>query len=481
MRAIPPLLAGIFLAAAARAQTLTTLFTNGPAANRINIVVLSEGYQSAQLPQFITDARNTVSNLLTAAPYSEYSNYFNAYAISVASTNSGSNHSPYGGANTNNSYFNSSYNSFGISQLITIPPNDRDATYANGKGKVINLLTNLMPQYDIPLLLVNDQTYGGSGNLPDSPDPVVTVSLNATYAQPLVVHEAGHLIGGLADEYTNAAPSNPPIAERPNATTNTSPATTKWNAWFNFPGALSNSLPFPDDQSWDGYVASYQGAQYHGSGWYRPTFKECVMENVGWPLSSGTPGIFYCPVCSEAVVEGFYISNRVNSADSFSPASATVTLTTTQAVAFSVTPLQPRTHSLAVQWFTNGVAATGATNSAYNFPTARFTNGSHTVRATLRDNTAFVRNDPNNYLSNAVTWNVTVGFSSLKLLAPARPSGTQFSCIVTGLALNGFVMQTSTNFTNWSALSTNALTNGVFNFTNNPAAAPSRYYRAVAN
>ena len=86
--------------------TLTTLFTNGPTANRINLVVLSEGYTTGQLGQFLIDAGNAVSNLLAAPPYFEYSNYFNAFAISVASAQSGSDHyTP--STSLVNTYFNS--------------------------------------------------------------------------------------------------------------------------------------------------------------------------------------------------------------------------------------------------------------------------------------------------------------------------------------------------------------------------------------
>src|SRR5262245_47896376 len=122
--------------------TLTTLFINGPVSNRINIVLLSEGYTTNQLPQFTNDAAAIVANLLASPPYDEYSNYFNAFAISVASVQSGSDH-PLSG-DFKNTYFNSAYQSYGQPQLITIPPNNFDSNYANGKGKVKTLLTNLM-------------------------------------------------------------------------------------------------------------------------------------------------------------------------------------------------------------------------------------------------------------------------------------------------------------------------------------------------
>ena len=70
--------------------SMQTILTNGPVSNRLNIAVLSEGYTATQLAQFLVDATNAVTALLSHQPYQEYSNYFNAYAIKVASNRSGS-------------------------------------------------------------------------------------------------------------------------------------------------------------------------------------------------------------------------------------------------------------------------------------------------------------------------------------------------------------------------------------------------------
>src|SRR5215831_10964062 len=161
----------------------STIFTNGPASNRINLVVLSEGYQTNQLGKFLVDATNAVNNLLSALPYSEYSSYFNAFAISVPSTDSGSDHPSQGVLK--NTYFNSSYESYGIPELLTIPPNNFDTNYSDGQGKVIDLLTNLAPEYDLALLVVNDLEYGGSGGA------VLISSLHVDSAE-IVRHESGH-------------------------------------------------------------------------------------------------------------------------------------------------------------------------------------------------------------------------------------------------------------------------------------------------
>ena len=66
-------------------SAMQTILTNGPVSNRLNIVLLSEGYTTNQLPQFLVDATNAVNALLSHLPYSEYRGYCNAFAISVAS------------------------------------------------------------------------------------------------------------------------------------------------------------------------------------------------------------------------------------------------------------------------------------------------------------------------------------------------------------------------------------------------------------
>ena len=58
------------LAAALRAQVLVPLEVNGPVTNRVNMVVLAEGYTAAQQGQFLRDATNLMANFIAAEPYS---------------------------------------------------------------------------------------------------------------------------------------------------------------------------------------------------------------------------------------------------------------------------------------------------------------------------------------------------------------------------------------------------------------------------
>jgi hypothetical protein len=433
----------------------STIITNGPAANRINLVVLSEGYQTNQLGKFLIDATNEVNNLLSTPPYQEYRSYFNAFAISIASVDSGSDH-PSAGV-FKNTYFNSSYDTFGLSELLTIPPNDRDANYNNGEGKVINLLTNLVPEYDLVMLLVNDLQYGGSGG------SILISSLHVDSAE-IVRHESGHAFAGLADEYGDPFPGSVPV-EKPNATAQTNRTLVKWNAWI----LPTTPLPTPEDPTNAQVVGLFEGAEYQFTGWYRPRL-DCKMRTLGVP---------FCEICSEAFVKSFY--SDIRPIDTFSPVSTNLNVTGAQPISFSITPLQPTTHDLYIQWYTNNVASNGETNTNFQLPANSLGTGTHTVRAVVYDPTALVRTDPANLLRATNTWSVTVNAAStlLSLIEPLWLTNNRFRLTVTGSAPQGFVIQASSNLINWVALSTNTLTGNRFDYTNfSQTNMVKRFYRA---
>jgi hypothetical protein len=438
----------------ASSQTLTPIYTTGPTSNRINIVVLSEGYQSSELGQFLQDATNVVNSMMASPPYQEYTNYFNAFAISVASAQSGSDHhtpTP----TLVDTYFNSTYDSFGIQRLITIPPNDWDGNYDDGLGKVYALLQSLMPEYDIAMLVVNDPQYGGSGG------SVFISSVNSSSPE-IVVHESGHAFGGLADEYSDAYPGWIPV-EYPNATSQTDPALIKWTSWI----LGTTPIPTPASPPYTSLVGLFQGAEYQINGWYRPQY-DCKMNHLGVP---------FCDICAEQLVKSIY--QTVHSIDSFIPASTNISVTSTQPISFSVAPLQPSTHNLSIQWQTNGIEASGATNASFTVLPQFLNNGANFVIAEVRDATELVRTDPSNVLSNSVTWQLNVSLSQLQLVDAKWGSDGSLAFGVTGLAPDGFVIQASTDFSNWVPVSTNDLVNGLFSYTNSGADAfPGRFYRA---
>jgi hypothetical protein len=436
--------------------SMQTILTNGPVSNRLNIVVLSEGYTSSQLAQFLVDATNAVNALLSHPPYQEYESYFNAFAIQVASNESGSDH-PASGV-FHDTYFNSTYDLVS-DYLITIPAGSA------GQGKVDALLQTFMPNCQLPILLVNDPTAGGSDGFYRT---AIASTAVLPYEMPplppyILTHETGHVLANLGDEYTTPYPGFPDT-EDPNTTQQTNRLLIKWKAW------ISTNTPIPTPNTvGDGVVGLFEGAHYHTTNWYRPELN-CAMGNLGVP---------FCSVCNEALVLAIY--QRVRPVDGFSPASTSLSLSTMQAVAFSLAVLQPATHNLSVQWFTNGVPPAGATNLSLTLLPQSLAHGTNWVSAVVKDNTSLVRNDPTNLLSQTVAWTVNVSLPELRLDSPLWLPGEGFVFRVAGYAPLGVVIQSSTNLLTWVPLSTNFLVGGQLWRTNSAASNPSRtFYRAVA-
>jgi hypothetical protein len=445
-----------FVPLCANAQpSLQTIHTNGPTANRLNVVVLSEGYTSAQMPQFLVDATNTVNTLLSHPPYADYSNYVNAFAIKVASNQPGSDH-PANGI-TNSTYFNSTYDPYG-NYYLTIPLDD------TGQGKVDALLREFMPRCHLSILLVNDYTLGGSDGFDlTAIASIGAVASEAAMGQPAILtHETGHVLANLGDEYTTEYPGFPDI-EEPNTTRETNRAAIKWNAW------ISTNIPVPTPNSYgDGIIGLFEGAHYHATGWFRPQLN-CAMSSFGVP---------FCAVCSEALVLAIY--RNVRPVDGFLPVSTNLSVSTPAALTFSAALLQPATHNLKIQWHTNGAPCIGATNPVFTISPQSLPNGSNWVSALVRDNTPLVRNDPTSLLSQTVTWALNVNLPQLRLDSPTRLAGGRFAFRVTGNAPQGFVILNSTNLLAWARVTTNSLVAGQFWYTNSHAGTTARsFYRAV--
>ena len=394
-----------------RAQTsIQTLRTNGPLSQRLNIVFLSEGYTTNQLAQFPTDATRVLTNLLATLPLREYSNYFNAFAISVPSNESGSDHPSR--SIVRDTYFNSTYDSSGIARLITI-----DST---GHSRVNSLLASYLPQYDLVALIVNDTEYGGSGGFP------LITSVNSSSPE-IATHELGHSFAALGDEYGDPYPGYADI-EEPNTTMQTNRALIKWTSWI----LPATPVPTPAVSSNSAVVGLFEGAHYHFTGWFRPKLT-CKMRALG---------VAFCEVCSETLVKSIY--GQIRPIETTSPGTSNIlVLTNAASVSLSVSNLVPSTHTLSVQWFTNNIAVAGATSSVFSVTGFALPAGTNLVRAEVTDTTSLVRNDPSQVLKDARTWRVASVFSAPRLSA-VRASGQIMISWTTNAS--GFVLESTSAF-----------------------------------
>lgn len=271
---------------------MTKIVDHGDPSQRWNLVILSEGYQAAQLDQFHNDAQNFVRTMYQTAPYDEMWCGINVYRIDVSSTDSGADDpAACGGSGaTKRTYFDATFCADGVIQrLLTV--ND---------GTVHNVVNSQMPQAHMALVIVNSTEYGGSGG------SVATFSL-AGGAEEIALHEMGHTAFGFADEYcyyqgcgidtdrNNYTGGEP---GQPNITTNTNRATIKWAGLI----AAATALPTmsnPDcTQCNNGAspvpaatVGAFEGAGYYHCGLYRGQYA-CRMRALNNP---------YCAVCQDVI------------------------------------------------------------------------------------------------------------------------------------------------------------------------------------
>src|ERR1041384_2533484 len=63
--------------------TLTPLQVTGPAAQRLNLVVLGDGYTASEQEKFHADVDRHMNVLWSIEPFRSYRSYFNVYRIGI--------------------------------------------------------------------------------------------------------------------------------------------------------------------------------------------------------------------------------------------------------------------------------------------------------------------------------------------------------------------------------------------------------------
>lgn len=146
--------------------------------------------------------------------------------------------------------------------------------------------------YDNIIILCNTKKYGGGGIY----NWYATVSDNKHFNY-VSVHELGHTIAGLADEYytsevtvqdfypKGSEPKEPNITSLVNFVS-------KWEAML----APNTPIPTPVTDENKDVLGVYEGAGYCAEGLYRPWIS-CTMKDIVYNK--------FCPVCQKALIEMF--------------------------------------------------------------------------------------------------------------------------------------------------------------------------------
>jgi IgA Peptidase M64 len=380
--------------------------------NRVDVLVMGDGYTSGEHAKFDTDAANLVSNFFSIAPYGTYRNFVNTATLFTASTQSGADHPP----------FNASCASTPFPSCCADPTAQTDtksgtfvttafdATFCSSNihrlmivdaAKVLAAAA-ASPDWDHIVVIVNDTTYGGSGG------SIATVSTNPS-ALSIAQHEYGHSFTELADEYQTPFPGFPACSDvtspacEPNVTDQQDRASIKWTDWI----AAATPVPTPATAQYNSAVGLFEGARFLSTGMFRSR-QNCLMRALGQP---------FCEICKQEYVFQLYRGGwgvpaggiDLIEPGSESPAPGFVSIPFPGSQTFSVGVLKPTGGSLAASWYIDGAPIQGASSNSYTFtPTAE---GVQRIEVRVRDTTNLVKDEAGAgvSLTGTRTWTAGVG------------------------------------------------------------------------
>ena len=216
------------------------ILVNGAPASKVDIAILGDGYRESEYGRFLSDARHAADFLFSVEPFTARMRDFNVYAVFTPSAETGAT-DPYAGTRKHTA-FGCAYGTGATERTLAA----RDHFALCDVASAVS--------YDFVLVLVNARRYGGSAYFGG---PAV-VSMRNAAARYLVLHEFGHVIGGLADEYYIPARDGPVFRGNvepwhPNVTI--SPGNAKWQA-LRSDGAASDPGTW-NKTAYDTYFADY--------------------------------------------------------------------------------------------------------------------------------------------------------------------------------------------------------------------------------
>ena len=221
-----------------------TVFENGEPAGKVDLLIVGDGYTMDEQDKFHGDVQRLVGILFETEPFRSRKGDFNVRALDIAAPESGISDPRRGVWRDSPLGFRS--NAFGIDRYALSYENEaiREAAAA--------------APYDALAVITNTKKHTGGG--------IYNLWANAPADSPtaryVFVHEFGHSLAGLEDEYYNAEvaylKSDGPAVEpwRPNVTALLDPAKLKWRDLVD----PDTPLPTPWNQAeYDRLSKSHQG------------------------------------------------------------------------------------------------------------------------------------------------------------------------------------------------------------------------------
>jgi hypothetical protein len=306
--------------AAAGVGPLLELQKSGDPADKLDLLILGDGYTVAERSKFVQDARRLLDTLFSTAPFKERRREINVWGLVPPS--------PVPGVTQpsqriyRRTPLGTTYDAFGTERYVL-----------SFENRAFRDIAANAP-YDVVEILINSATYGGGGIY----GLYGIVAADSTWAPYIFVHEFGHHLAGLADEYyTSDVAYLPPAAPRepwePNVTALLDAAALKWKdlvepgtpiptPWPKEPfeeiarqgrerrrELRANNRPerevdelFREELERDtrllggapfaGKVGAFEGANYAARGFYRPQ-ADCIMFT--------RDPVPFCAVCRRAI------------------------------------------------------------------------------------------------------------------------------------------------------------------------------------
>lgn len=239
------------------------LLKSGSSSEKIDLVIVAEGYRSEESELFYKDAEMAMNSIFSHHPFDELKDRFNVVAVALESNDSGVS-VPHEGA-WKQTALSSSFDTFYSERYLTTL-------------KLFQMHDALAGiPYESIIILANTDTYGGGGIF----NSYMLSAAHNQWAAPVIVHEFGHSFAGLADEYyydDQFVEYYYPEVEpwEPNITT-----------------LKDFSLKWEDmTRDADSGAAIIEGAGYQSKGVYRG-YESCRMKVNDFPS--------FCPVCERAI------------------------------------------------------------------------------------------------------------------------------------------------------------------------------------
>lgn len=239
------------------AAEVTKIYGDRDPSDAFDLVFVGDGYTNDDMATYTANVKSKWDELSAVEPFATYKPYFNVWQVNVISPESGVDHDPTKGLLKDTALdmgFWCQGRDANTERLLCV--NETKA----------NEFAALAPQADQVIALGNTTKYGGAGG------SVATASGSNAQAGQIAIHELGHSIGGLADEYdypylayTGAEPREINVTKDPTGA--------KWAEYL--------GQPSPDG----GVIAPVEGARYYKTGLYRPTANS-IMRTLGKQFNS---------------------------------------------------------------------------------------------------------------------------------------------------------------------------------------------------